>query len=110
MPKFNRAFGALYLEKMKKSLVHPAFNSFLALISGCKNPILDIWSITTSCTHCTLWTINMLIIFQGNQGPEPYMSEYENGVQLPRMLEDIGFKNVNERAYSYFESVFTATK
>ena len=38
------------------------------------------------------------------------MSEYENGVQLPRMLEDIGFKNVNEREYSYFESVFTATK
>ena len=46
----------------------------------------------------------------GNQGPEPFIGEFEYDVKLPIYMEDIGFKNVNEYQYSYFESIFTATK
>ena len=44
-----------------------------------------------------------------NQGPEPYMGEYEE-CNLPSYLQQVGFKNVKETKYSYFESIFTATK
>jgi ubiquinone/menaquinone biosynthesis C-methylase UbiE len=47
---------------------------------------------------------------QGNQGPEPYIGEYEYDVMLPKYMSEIGFENVNEVQYSYFESIFTATK
>jgi len=46
----------------------------------------------------------------GNQGPEPYIDEYENGLKLPHYMEEIGFNQVNEISYGYFESIFTATK
>lgn len=50
------------------------------------------------------------LTFKGNQGPEPYLGEYEYNVQLPLYMEEIGFKEVDEYMYSYFESIFTATK
>jgi len=46
----------------------------------------------------------------GNQGPEPYIDEYENGLRLPHYMEEIGFTQVNEISYNYFESIFMATK
>ena len=47
---------------------------------------------------------------EANQGPEPYIGEYENGVRLPDYMKQIGFKEVQEVKYSYFESIFKATK
>ena len=41
---------------------------------------------------------------------QPYIGEYENDLKLPHYMEEIGFVNVNEISYSYFESIFTATK
>ena len=55
-------------------------------------------------------TLFFLLTFKGNQGPEPYLGEYEYNVQLPLYMEEIGFKEVDEYMYSYFESIFTATK
>ena len=46
----------------------------------------------------------------GNQGPEPYIGEFEYDLQLPIFMEEAGFFNVNEYEYNYFESIFTATK
>merc|ERR1712212_1461230 len=46
----------------------------------------------------------------GAQGPEPYIGEYENGVQLPSSLEAEGFSNIEQIEYSYFESIFLAQK
>ncbi len=45
-----------------------------------------------------------------NHGPEPYIGEYEYDVKLPFYMEEIGFINVDEYMYNYFESIFTATK
>merc|ERR1711874_731977 len=47
---------------------------------------------------------------QGAQGPEPYMEEYEFGVQLTNALATAGFNNVEFIDYSYFEGIFLATK
>jgi len=47
---------------------------------------------------------------EGAQGPEPYIGEYENGVQLPASLEAEGFSNIEQIEYSYFESIFLAQK
>jgi len=47
---------------------------------------------------------------EGPKGPEPYIEEYENGAQLPISLAEEGFKNIEVIDYSYFESIFLATK
>lgn len=47
---------------------------------------------------------------EGPKGPEPYMEEYELGLNLPKTLSDVGFKDVTQEDYSYFESIFLATK
>merc|ERR1712004_571319 len=47
---------------------------------------------------------------QGAQGPEPYMEEYEFGVQLTNALATAGFNDVEFIDYSYFEGIFLATK
>ena len=41
---------------------------------------------------------------------QPYIGEYENDLRLPHYMEEIGFSEVNEISYNYFESIFTATK
>jgi len=46
----------------------------------------------------------------GGKGPEPYMWEYEFGAQLTRSLASAGFSNITEIEYSYFESIYLATK
>jgi len=47
---------------------------------------------------------------EGGQGPEPYMEEYEFGVQLTNALATAGFNSVEFIDYSYFEGIFLATK
>jgi len=47
---------------------------------------------------------------EGGQGPEPYMQEYEFGVQLTNALATAGFNSVDYIEYSYFEGIFLATK
>ena len=47
---------------------------------------------------------------EGAQGPEPYMQEYEFGVQLTNALATAGFNDVEFIDYSYFEGIFRATK
>merc|ERR1712241_507681 len=47
---------------------------------------------------------------EGGQGPEPYMQEYEFGVQLTNALATAGFNSVEFIDYSYFEGIFLATK
>jgi len=47
---------------------------------------------------------------EGEKGPEPYMWEYEFGAQLSNTLEAVGFQNISQIEYSYFESIFLATK
>ena len=47
---------------------------------------------------------------QGALGPEPYMEEYEFGVQLTNALATAGFNKVEFIDYSYFEGIFLATK
>lgn len=46
----------------------------------------------------------------GEKGPEPYTEEYELGAQLSLYLEEVGFKDVQQIEYTYFESLFLATK
>merc|ERR1712198_397691 len=46
----------------------------------------------------------------GPHGPEPYIGEYEFGAELTKSLEAAGFKDINQIKYSYFESVFQATR
>ena len=58
--------------------------------------------------HTNTWDLDWHV--QGDQGPEPYIGEFEYGTQLPIYLEEVGFRNVQEEEYSYFESVFLATK
>ena len=41
---------------------------------------------------------------------QPYIGEYENDLRLPNYMEEVGFSDVKEISYSYFESIFTATK
>merc|ERR1719180_224564 len=47
---------------------------------------------------------------QGAHGPEPYMEEYEFGVQLTNALATAGFNSIEFIDYSYFEGIFLATK
>merc|ERR1712130_76261 len=47
---------------------------------------------------------------EGAQGPEPYMQEYEFGVQLTNALATAGFNSIEFIDYSYFEGIFLATK
>jgi len=46
----------------------------------------------------------------GPQGPEPYMQEYEFGTLLTESLVAAGFSEVEQIEYSYFDSLFVATK
>jgi len=46
----------------------------------------------------------------GPKGPEPYIGEYEFDAELTKSLAAAGFKDINQIEYSYFESVFQATK
>ena len=46
----------------------------------------------------------------GPQGPEPYLEEYEFGTLLTDTLEAVGFRNVENIGFSYFESIFLAQK
>ena len=49
----------------------------------------------------------MLFLFKG---PEPYMEEYELGFRISDALANVGFKDISQQDYSYFESIFLATK
>lgn len=46
----------------------------------------------------------------GEKGPEPYMMEYEFGTMITQALDAVGYKDIEIIEYSYFESVFIATK
>ncbi|XP_038068348.1 uncharacterized protein LOC119737806 [Patiria miniata] len=43
-------------------------------------------------------------------GPEPYMDEYQNGLQLPNFLQEIGFQIQNNIRYSNFDGIYVARK
>ena len=45
-----------------------------------------------------------------NHGPEPYMTEYEMNFKLPEYYGEIGLQDVEVIPYSFFESIFLATK
>ena len=62
--------------------------------------LLDILSVL-------LYLLKQLIYLKG---PEPYMEEYELGLRLSDALETAGFKDISQQDYSYFESIFLATK
>ena len=47
---------------------------------------------------------------EGEKGPEPYIEEYELGAELTNTLEQVGFVDVQQIDYTYFESIFLATK
>ena len=47
---------------------------------------------------------------EGPQGPEPYLGEYEFGTLLSESLDMAGFSGVEQIEYSYFDSLFLATK
>ena len=46
----------------------------------------------------------------GPQGPEPYLEEYEFGTLLTETLAAVGFQNIENIGYSYFESIFLGVK
>ena len=46
----------------------------------------------------------------GPQGPEPYMQEYEFGTLILDSLAQVGFQNVEQIEFTYFDSVYIATK
>eukprot|EP00095_Tigriopus_kingsejongensis_P004512 maker-scaffold427_size174323-snap-gene-0.44 protein:Tk04512 transcript:maker-scaffold427_size174323-snap-gene-0.44-mRNA-1 annotation:"hypothetical protein BRAFLDRAFT_126511" len=46
----------------------------------------------------------------GPHGPEPYIHEYEFNTQLPVYLNELGFLDVEIIPYTFFESIFLATK
>ena len=46
----------------------------------------------------------------GEKGPEPYVEEYEFGSQLTKSFEDVGFIDISQEEYTYFESIFQASK
>merc|ERR1711915_1000823 len=46
----------------------------------------------------------------GPQGPEPYLEEYEFGTLLTESLVAAGFSDVEQIEYSYFDSLYKATK
>jgi len=46
----------------------------------------------------------------GPQGPEPYTGEYMDGTKLTDTMVEIGFNNVEQIEYSYFDSLFIGTK
>merc|ERR1719323_485193 len=46
----------------------------------------------------------------GPQGPEPYMQEYEFGTLILDSLAQVGFQDVEQIEFTYFDSVYIATK
>ena len=52
----------------------------------------------------------LILICYALQGPEPFMAEYELGLRLSDALAKAGFKDISQQDYSYFESIFLATK
>jgi len=46
----------------------------------------------------------------GPQGPEPYTGEYMDGTRLPESLAATGFSYVEQIDYTFFDSLFIATK
>ncbi|XP_022100236.1 uncharacterized protein LOC110984384 [Acanthaster planci] len=46
----------------------------------------------------------------GQHGPEPYMDEYQNGLQLPNFLQEIGFQIQYNIRYSNFDGIYVARK
>ena len=70
-----------------------------------KNPIeryfMDLWND---------WNHDWHAGSEANQGPEPYISEYEDGLKLPEYMKQIGFERVQEIKHGLFDSIFTATK
>ena len=61
-------------------------------------------------SELTLLTYSHFQDSEGPQGPEPYLSEYEFGTLLTESLELAGFGAVEQIEYSYFDSLFVATK
>ena len=43
-------------------------------------------------------------------GPEPYMDEYQNGLQLPSYLQEIGFQIQHNIRYSNVDGIYVARK
>merc|ERR1719323_785440 len=46
----------------------------------------------------------------GPQGPEPYTGEYMDGTRLPEALATSGFNDIKQEDYTFFDSLFIATK
>ena len=46
----------------------------------------------------------------GPQGPEPYTGEYMDGTRLPESLAASGFTDIEQVDYTFFDSLFIATK
>eukprot|EP01119_Soliformovum_irregulare_P009791 TRINITY_DN2358_c0_g1_i1.p1 TRINITY_DN2358_c0_g1~~TRINITY_DN2358_c0_g1_i1.p1 ORF type:complete len:468 (-),score=96.51 TRINITY_DN2358_c0_g1_i1:61-1428(-) len=46
----------------------------------------------------------------GFHGPEPFMDEYENDLQLPYALQTLGFSQITEIPYSVFDYIITSIK
>ncbi|CAH1801803.1 unnamed protein product [Owenia fusiformis] len=46
----------------------------------------------------------------GPHGPEPYMREYEEKTELPKMIESVGFVKLKHVPYTYFEAFYLAEK
>ena len=48
--------------------------------------------------------------FGGPQGPEPYTGEYMDGTKLSESMVEVGFNDVEQIEYSYFDSLFIGKK
>jgi len=46
----------------------------------------------------------------GPQGPEPYTAEYYDGTRLTDTMVEMGFRDVEQIDYTYFDSLFLGTK
>jgi ubiquinone/menaquinone biosynthesis C-methylase UbiE len=46
----------------------------------------------------------------GFHGPEPFMYEYEENLQLPLAMENTGFANVTYSQYSIFDAIYYGVK
>ena len=44
------------------------------------------------------------------QGPEPYMQEYQDGTKLPHLLAAIGFVDPTDIRYNNFNGVYVVHK
>ena len=76
---------------------------------------LNLWSTIKYCIDSILpvisnyfgeWNLTLCLF----KGPEPYMEEYELGFRISDALANVGFKDISQQDYSYFESIFLATK